>query len=169
MRSNRKLGPFFTLLILLGVATLATFSGAEAQRTRETPYWASIASGKAMMRTGPGQTFPATWLYQRADLPIKVLEVYQNWRKIQDPDGTVGWMMVSLLSDTRTAIVRGEAPQPLHEEADARSPVRFRAEPGVVGRISRCSDGWCHLDVRGRGGYIRADHIWGINRGEKVD
>ena len=154
---------------MIAAAAFSAFSVADAQRPRQTPYWASIASGQAMMRTGPGQTYPATWLYRRADLPIKVLEVYQNWRKIQDPDGTTGWMMVSLLSDQRTGIVRGDEPQPLHEEADARSPVRFRAEPGVVGRISRCGEGWCHFDVRGRDGYIRSDRIWGLDRGEAVD
>ena len=121
-----------------------------------------------MMRTGPGRNFPATWLSVRADLPIQVIEVYQTWRKIRDPDGTIGWMMVQLLSDTRTALVRGDSPQPLHEDPDAASPVRFRAEPGVVGRISRCSDGWCFFDVSGRNGYIRTDQIWGVGPGETV-
>lgn len=121
-----------------------------------------------MMRTGPGRNFPATWLYVRADLPIQVIEVYQTWRKIRDPDGTTGWMMVQLLSDTRTALVRGDSPRPLHEDPDAASPVRFRAEPGVVGRISRCSDGWCFFDVGGRNGYIRTDQIWGVGPGETV-
>ncbi len=154
---------------IVAVAAIAAVSVAEAQRPRQTPYWASISSGQAMMRTGPGRNFPGTWLYVRADLPIKVVEVYQNWRKIQDPDGTTGWMMVQLLSDTRTAIVRGNAPQPLHEQANSRSRVKFRAEPNVVGRISNCSDGWCFFDVRGRNGYIRADQIWGLERGESVD
>ena len=121
-----------------------------------------------MMRTGPGRNFPATWLYVRADLPIQVIEVYQSWRKIRDPDGTVGWMLVHLLSDTRTALVRGDSPRPLHEDPDPASPVRFRAEPGVVGRISRCSDGWCFFDVGGRNGYIRTDQIWGVDPGETV-
>src|SRR5690606_11690319 len=76
-----------------------------AQPARETPYWASISSGRAMMRTGPGRNYPGTWLYVRPDLPIQVVEVYQSWRKVRDPDGTVGWMLVNLLSDTRTAIV----------------------------------------------------------------
>ena len=158
-----------TFAYLLAAFALAAISVADAQRPRQTPSWASIASGQAMMRTGPGRNFPGTWLYRRADLPIQVIEVYQNWRKIRDPDGTTGWMMVQLLSDTRTAIVRGNEPRPLYEDADARSPIRFRAEPGVVGRISRCADGWCFFDVRGRNGYIRSDQIWGINRGETVD
>ena len=153
----------------LGVLAIAAVSAAQAQPPRATPYWASISAGRAMMRTGPGKNFPATWLYVRADLPIQVVEIYQNWRKIRDPDGTTGWMMVQLLSDQRTALVRGNEPVPLHEEEDAASPVRFRAAPGVVGRISNCSEGWCFFDVRGRNGYIRSDQLWGLTRGETVD
>ena len=154
-----------TVLLLIGILSAGA---AEAQRQRETPYWASISAGRAMMRTGPGQNYPGTWLYVRPDLPIQVIEVYRNWRRIRDPDGTTGWMMVNLLSDTRTAIVRGDEPRPLHEEPDPRSRIRYRAEPGVVGRISRCAAGWCHLDVRGRSGFIRVDHIWGVGREEAV-
>lgn len=153
--------------LILAAAVLALVP-ASAQRQRQTPYWASISAGQAMMRTGPGQNYPGTWLYVRADLPIRVVEVYQNWRRIEDPDGTRGWMMVSLLSDTRTAIVRGSEPQALHEQPDSSSPVRYRAEPGVVGRISRCENGWCYFDVRGRAGFIRTDMIWGIGRNETL-
>ncbi len=155
----------------LAVAAFSVLAGswipsADAQSKRETPYWASIAAGKALMRTGPGKNYPATWLYQRADLPIKVVEVYPSWRKVQDPDGTTGWMLVNLLSDTRTAIVRGAEPRPLHERPEAAAPVRYRAEPGVVGRLSDCARNWCRMEVGGRGGFIRTEHLWGTNPGE---
>ncbi len=153
------------LIMLAGTLPLGA---AEAQRTRAAPYMASISAGRAMMRTGPGRNYPGTWLYVRADLPIRVVRVHQNWRQIQDPDGTTGWMLVNLLSDQRTAIVRGDEPQPLREAPDATSPIRFRAEPGVVGRVSRCAGGWCNFDVRGRGGFIRVDRIWGVEPGETI-
>ncbi|HEV2865763.1 MAG TPA: SH3 domain-containing protein, partial [Allosphingosinicella sp.] len=78
---------------------LAGFSlaAAQGQSSRSTPYWASIASGQAMMRAGPGRNYPGTWLYVRRDLPVRVVEVYESWRKIEDPDGTTGWMLVNLL------------------------------------------------------------------------
>ncbi len=155
--------------LLMVVLVGAALTAADAQSRRETPYWASIASGEAMMRRGPGRTYPGEWLYVRRDLPIRVVEVYQDWRKIEDPDGATGWMLVSLLSDTRTAIVRGEEPRALHERPDAASPVRFRAQPGVVGRLSRCGEGWCRLDVRGRSGFIRIDQIWGADAAESFN
>jgi SH3-like domain-containing protein len=139
---------------------------AGAQEERKAPYWASISAGQAMMRTGPGRNYPATWLYQRADLPIKVIEVYPNWRRIQDPDGTTGWMLVHLLSDTRTAIVTGSEPRPMHAEPDASSRIAYRAAPGVVGRITQCDGGWCLLDVGGKRGYIQKAHFWGADPGE---
>ncbi|WP_129790882.1 SH3 domain-containing protein [Sphingosinicella sp. CPCC 101087] len=153
---------------LAAMAVLLSLSVAQAQPPRETPYWASISASRAMMRTGPGRNYPATWLYVRPDLPIEVIEVYQSWRKIRDPDGTTGWMLVNLLSDTRTAIVRGDAARPLHEEPDEASPVQFRVEPGVVGRISNCASGWCRFVVGRRGGFIRVGHIWGVRPDETV-
>jgi SH3-like domain-containing protein len=153
------------MALLAGLLSLAP---AAAQPPRPTPYWASIASGRAMMRTGPGQNYPGTWEYVRADLPIRVIEVYRDWRKIEDPDGTKGWMLVRLLSDQRTAIVRGTEPRPMHEAPDEATPIRYRAAPGVVGRISRCADGWCRFDVHGRDGYIRIDQLWGVEPGETI-
>lgn len=146
-----------------------TLGPAQAQDERATPYWASISAGKAMMRTGPGQNYPATWLYVRADLPIRVVETYPNWRKIRDPDGTTGWMLQRLLSDTRTALVTGREARPMRQDPAADSPVRFLAQPGVVGRLSKCSGGWCLLDVRGRQGYISTDHFWGLDPGGTLD
>ncbi len=139
---------------------------AQAQQERKTPYWASISASEALMRTGPAKTYPAKWLYRRADLPIKVLEVYPSWRKVQDPDGETGWMLVDLLSDTRTGIVRGDEPRPLHEAASPGSPVRYLAQPGVVGRLNTCSGDWCEFEVGGRRGHVMKGHIWGVDAAE---
>ena len=155
----------------LAFLVLAAWTGvigvAEAQR--QPPYWASISAGRALMRTGPGQNYPATWLYIRPDLPIKVVGVNGDWRRIEDPDGTVGWMLVRLLSDQRSGIVRGQAAQPMYESANEASPISYRAEPGVVGRVSDCENGWCQFEVGGRRGYIRMDAIWGVEAGESID
>ena len=144
----------------LAVAGL-TMDDAPAQTKRKTPYFASISAGKARMRTGPGRTYPASWLYVRADLPVKVIDIYKEWRKIEDPGGTQGWMLGNLLSDSRTAIVR-DATAELRDRPDAAARVLWRAQPGVVGRVSRCASGWCRLDVRGQAGFVEAAQLWGI-------
>jgi len=142
------------------VALLATSTAALAEN--KVPYWGSIGAGKARMRTGPGQQFPASWLYQRAGLPVKVIATYPSWRKIEDPDGTQGWMQANLLSDKRTAVVRGEV-RAMREKPDLSAKIVWRAEPGVIGKITDCANGWCKFDVTGRIGYIETAHIWGAN------
>jgi SH3-like domain-containing protein len=154
--------------VLLACCALS-LATAQAQPPRPTPYMASISAGRAMMRSGPGQNYPGLWLYVRRDLPIRVTRIYHEWRYVEDPGGTKGWMLVNLLSDQRTAIVVGEGLAELRESPDAASAVRFRAEVNVVGRVSRCASGWCYFDVRGRGGgYVRTDRLWGVEANEVI-
>lgn len=123
------------------------------------------------MRTGPGRNFPADWLYKRPGLPVKVVKTYtvahSEWRQIEDPDGTRGWVQANLLSDQRTALVTSQV-RPLHERPDPASPVLWRAEPGVVGKISACGNGWCRLDVRGQAGFVQASQMLGVEPGETL-
>jgi SH3-like domain-containing protein len=156
------------LSLIVAVAALAQTS-AQAQRERQPPYWVSISAGDALMRTGPGQNYPAVWRYVRRGMPMRVVETYPNWRKLQDPEGATGWMLVRLLSDTRTAMVTGAEPRPLHASADDGAQVRYRAEPGVIGRIEGCESGWCEIDVDGRRGFIRTTFLWGVGAEEAVD
>ena len=146
--------------ILLATALMAVVGPAAAQSDVELPYWASINVDEARMRKGPSPDVPVMWEYRRKDLPVKVVARFETWRKIEDPDGTQGWMAARLLSRTRTAIVTGEI-RPMREDADVSAAIAYRAEPGVVGRITDCKDGWCLLDVKGRKGWIETGHIWG--------
>ena len=99
---------------------------------------------------------------------MRVVETYPSWRKVEDPSGTQGWMMVNLLSEQRTAIVR-DAAQPLRAAPRRDAPIVWQAMKGVVGRISRCTGGWCRFDVHGRSGYVESAHIWGLSPGETVE
>jgi SH3-like domain-containing protein len=152
---------------LLILAALATAAPVAVIAQRALPYWASISTGEARMRAGPGRQFPASWVYRRAGLPVKVIETYPNWRKVQDPDGTTGWIQANLIGDTRTALVTEEIRE-LRANPDPAAPVVWRAEPGVVGVISQCAKGWCLLDVKGRQGFIEVSGLWGVAANERL-
>jgi SH3-like domain-containing protein len=136
---------------------------------KQPPYWASVASGQALTHTGPGKNYPNVWLYQRRDLPVRVVKKYEHWRLIQDPDGAQGWMLVTLLSDRRTAMVKPGDPRPVRADPDAGSKVRYLVEPGVVGRVSKCREGWCRIEIDKKDGYISVSDIWGVGENEAVD
>jgi SH3-like domain-containing protein len=154
----------FTALVIVAAAAPAL-----AQEDKKPPYWASIASGQAMTRNGPARTYPGKWLYQRRDLPVRVLQNYENWRLIQDPDGDKGWMFVTLLSDHRTAMIAKGDPRPIYAKPESGSPVRYRAEAGVVGQIDHCRAGWCRIHVGNREGYVSRTDLWGVDANEVID
>jgi SH3-like domain-containing protein len=71
-------------------------------------------------------------------------------------------MQANLISEKRTAIVRGDV-RPMRDEPNEGGRIVWRASPGVIGKISECADGWCKFDVMGRIGYIATAHLWGAN------
>lgn len=143
---------------------------AAAQEAEDVNYWASISSGEALMRTGPGKTYPATWKYQRRDLPVKITQRYDNWRKITDPDGETGWMAVALLSERRTGMIRGDKTVPLYVTPDFEAPIRYRAEPGVVGQLDECNGTFCLMVMDdSRDGWVSQDVLWGVDPGETFE
>ncbi|WP_375396797.1 SH3 domain-containing protein [uncultured Sphingomonas sp.] len=156
------------------IAALALIAPALAALVeRKPPYYASITAAKARMRTGPGRVYPASWIYRRAGLPVKVIGSFNEksgpvWRKIEDPDGTQGWMQSNLISDSRTAMVTGVIAE-LKDTPRVAGKVQWRAAPGVVGRIGKCRRGWCWFDVHGRAGYVEISHLWGVEASEALE
>lgn len=128
---------------------------------RDVPYWATLRFDTVNMRKGPSQDFPIDWVYKRKGLPVKVVRLREGWRLVQDPDGTQGWIASSQLSPKLGALIVGEGNAELREDASNISPMRWRAEPGVVGELIRCREGFCEIDVEGRSGWVSAERLWG--------
>ena len=147
----RRLIPFLALIA----------AAPAAAQERETPYWASIRSKEVNMRVGPSENYPVDWVYKRKGLPLKVVRVMQGWRLVVDPDGTQGWVFAALLSPERTALVTGDRLAPIRAEPSASAELRWNAEPGVVGKLGECRDGWCKFDADGRKAWVKAAAIWG--------
>lgn len=138
----------------------ATAAPAAAQQDVALPYWASINVDEARMRKGPSPHVPVIWEYRRKYLPVKVVALHENWRKVVDPDGVEGWMAARLLSRARTAMVMGGT-RALRISSSPDAKIVYRAEEGVVGRLGDCRDGFCLMDIKGRKGWIASAHIWG--------
>jgi SH3-like domain-containing protein len=57
----------------------------------------------------------------------------------------------------------------LHTRPDANSPVRARAELGVIGRLRECRPDWCLMEAGGHRGWVEARALWGVDPGETFD
>lgn len=148
-----------SLLCALLVSTLLAASAAAADRG--VPYWASLRVDEVNMRVGPGEDYRISWVYRRAQLPLKVIRLKEGWRLVEDPGGTRGWVLAQFLTRTRGVIVAGEGAAGMHENPGADTRLLWRLEPGVVGKLGDCAAGWCHMDVGGRAGYVEQERLWG--------
>ncbi|QFT78005.1 SH3 domain-containing protein [Erythrobacter sp. THAF29] len=153
-----RLFAVLALTVFLGLV-IAT-DGASAQ-DRETPYWASLRYDEVRMRVGPSQEYPIEWVYKRKGLPVKVVRVRESWRFVEDPEGDRGWIARSQLVPDRGALVVGEGLVDMRAAANPASALRWRAEPGVVGKLLRCEANWCEIDVAGRIGWAPQERLWG--------
>jgi len=136
------------------------------------PRFVSLKASRVNVRIGPGENYEIAWVFTRPGLPIEIIQEFDNWRRIRDSDGTVGWVFHSLLSGKRTAVVApwSEAdPRPIRSSASTQSAISAYLEPGVLADIELCGGGWCQLSGDNFDGWIAQDQLWGVYPNEEID
>jgi len=127
------------------------------------PRFASIRADQVNLRTGPGVRYPIDWVYTRRGAPLEVIAEFDNWRKVRDWEGTVGWVHASMLTPKRTLIVLDKVQMLRLTDDDNARPVA-RLEPKVVGTILSCPEGtaFCEVEVGDYKGWLKRDAFWGV-------
>ena len=69
------------------------------------PRYVSLKSDHVNLREGPSKEHRTAWVYQRAGLPVEITAEAETWYRIRDSEGSEGWVLHSLLSGRRTALV----------------------------------------------------------------
>ena len=128
------------------------------------------------MRAGPGLDYPTQWVFRRAGLPVEVLREFEGWRQVRDAEGATGWVLASLLSGRRTALVvpweakSGSTPPQvaIKDDDSERAQDVARVEAGVLANVRTCDGRWCEVTVGDLRGYIEQKKLWGVYPGETV-
>jgi len=138
------------------------------------PRYVSLKTDRVNLREGPSKEHRTRWVYQRAGLPVEVTAEFETWRRVRDADGTEGWVLHSLLSGRRTALVAPWSRNkdeifPMRASASEDANVVARLQPGVVTNVASCAGAWCRISVGNINGFIRQERLWGVYPNEKVD
>lgn len=155
------------LLACLPAAAIAAEGGGESGQ--RLPRFVSLRATQVNLRSGPGVRYPIEWVYLQRDLPVEVIQEFDNWRKIRDWEGTEGWVHRSMLSGARAIRVIGPL-TPLRAGAAPESPVAAQLEGGVIGRLLSCPEAsaFCKVEAGGHIGWLPRAAFWGAYRGETV-
>ena len=165
-------GLFAALTLAFGPTALAQQAVGPATGL-PVPRYVSLKSDHVNLREGPSKDHATKWIYQRAGLPVEITAEYETWRRIRDSEGAEGWVLHSLLSGKRTALVapwKKEAPPfPLRAEPQNDSGIVAKLAPGVVANVKKCDGTWCRLKGDGYDGYLLQTNLWGVYPDEKVE
>ena len=95
---------------------------------------------------------------------MEIIAESDTWRRIRDAEGGEGWVLASLLSGRRTALVapwRRNETLSLHAKPVAGEVVA-RLQSGVLANVKSCTNGWCRIFGDGFDGFIRQSDLWGV-------
>jgi SH3-like domain-containing protein len=136
------------------------------------PRYVSLKSDRVNLREGPSKDHRTSWVFQRAGLPVEITAEFDTWRKIRDSEGAEGWVLHSLLSGRRTALVapwKKDIVLPLRSGASDDTRVVANLQPGVLGNVKKCDGTWCHIFGDGFDGYMKQTSLWGVYPDEHVE
>ena len=129
------------------------------------PRFVSLKSNEVNLRTGPGTRYPIDWIYRRRGLPVEIIDEYEDWRRIRDHDGTVGWVHRLMLVSDRTVLVTGQT-RMLRRRPEPDAPGLAYLEAGVIADLKGCDKAWCRIEAQGFEGWLPRRDIFGANTGD---
>jgi SH3-like domain-containing protein len=141
----------------------------------QVPRFVSLKSDRVNLRQGPGTEYPTAWVFRRAGLPVEIIKEFESWRQVRDAEGTTGWVLGTMLSGRRTAVIlpweakagKGAVAVLRDDDSDGARAVA-QLEPGVLANIITCDGRWCRVSVGGFRGYIEQIKLWGAYKGEVI-
>ena len=120
----------------------------------------SLKKNKVNVRYGPGFDYPVKYIYKKINLPIKIIDKKENFRRIIDLKNNSGWIHVSQLKKSNSIIS-------LENKILFKKPSKFskpilRLEKGRLLIIKKCENKWCNVKSDNFSGWIENSNIWGF-------
>jgi SH3-like domain-containing protein len=126
------------------------------------PRYVTLKFDKVNARSGPGDDYPARWVYRVRDLPVQVIAETAEWRKICDPEGGSAWVHKRTTDGRRTVMLLSPTAVPLKAKADSSARIVAILPSRGLATLDKCKGGWCRLKGRGESGWVPQTAVWGV-------
>lgn len=156
-----KLYYFYKLIVYIGISILFLIIFSSVNGSNNNFEFQSLKYNKSFMRIGPSKKFPIKWVFVSRGLPVKIIEKFENWKKIQVPDGTVGWIRKDQLNNEQTVIFISTGK--IYSKPELNSNIIASAETLSILKIEGCKKKWCKVlsSKYNIEGYTLKKNIWG--------
>jgi len=138
---------------------LITFSFMNILSAEENNYYLILKNNKVNVRYGPGFDYPIKFIYKKKNLPIRVIDKKENFRRIIDFKNNSGWIHASQLK-------KGEAFILLEDQILFKKPTKYskpvlKIAKGRLLVVKKCKKTWCRVKTENYTGWIKSEKVWG--------
>ena len=102
---------------------------------------------------------PVKFIYKKINLPIKLIDKKENWRRIIDLKNNSGWIHQSQLKKANSIIPFED--KVLFKKASNFSKPIALIKKGRVLIIQKCEIYWCKIKSEKFKGWVKTDNVWG--------
>ena len=147
---------YFSVLYVL-IITIFLFSNLSAIENKK---FLSLKNKKVNLRQGPSFKYPIKLIYIKKNLPVVVIDKFENWRKIIDFKNNSGWIHISQLTKKKTAI-NIKKNSILYKKSTIYSKPIAKIEIGKLLFIDKCKIRWCKISSKKFQGWVYKNSLWG--------
>ena len=142
---------FIILIITLIFSQIAVVNGGEK--------FLSLKKDKVNVRYGPSFDFPVKYIYKKINLPIKLIDKKENFRRIIDYKKNGGWIHISQLKKANSVITTND--KILFQKPTIFSEPIANLKKGRILIIQKCQDDWCKVETESFKGWVDKKNLWG--------
>ena len=142
-------------LVLLFLFLLPISSAAQ-----ENNYFLMLKNKKVNVRYGPSLDHPVKYIYRKINLPVKVIDKKENFRRIIDHKKNSGWIHISQLKKINSVISTKD--KILFKNSTKFSEPLAKIRKGRLLIIQKCEKEWCRVETEKIVGWVDKNGLWGL-------
>ena len=125
----------------------------------ENNYFLMLKNNKVNVRFGPDFNYPIKYIYNKKNLPIKVIDKKENFRRIIDIKNNSGWIHTSQLRKNKSFILLEN--QILFSKPTKYSKPIVKISSGRLLLVKKCKLKWCRVKTENYTGWLEVKTVWG--------
>ena len=118
-----------------------------------------LKNDKVNVRYGPSFDYPIKYIYKKLNLPVKVIDKKENFRRIIDNKKNSGWIHISQLKQSKSFIT--ETNKILFKKPTKFSKPLAKIETGRLLLVKKCEINWCLVETKNFKGWVDEEDLWG--------
>ena len=122
-------------------------------------YFLMLKNNTVNVRYGPSFEYPIKFIYKKKNLPLKIIDKKENFRRIIDHKKNSGWIHISQLKKANSVIVLSD--QVMFDKSSKFSEPLVKIQKGRLLIIKKCKKNWCKIQTSNYVGWIKTENIWG--------